>query len=56
MSNPLFPINIIKKDILKCENIFFLARPKGFEPLIFRIGIYCVIQLRHGRKFIFYLT
>ncbi len=27
----------------------FLARPKGFEPPIFRIGICCVIQLRHGR-------
>ncbi len=28
-----------------------LARPKGFEPPIFRIGICCVIQLRHGRKY-----
>ena len=27
-----------------------MARPKGFEPPIFRIGICCVIQLRHGRK------
>ena len=28
----------------------FLARPKGFEPPIYGIGIRCVIQLRHGRK------
>ena len=27
----------------------YLARPKGFEPPFFRIGICCVIQLRHGR-------
>ena len=33
-----------------CRNkSFFLARPKGFEPPFFRIGICCVIQLRHGR-------
>ena len=30
--------------------LFSLARPKGFEPPFFRIGICCVIQLRHGRK------
>ena len=29
---------------------FFLARSKGFEPPFFRIGICCVIQLRHERK------
>ena len=41
----------------------FLARPKGFEPPVFRIGICCVIQLRHGRIYyavvkphIFYLN
>ncbi len=28
-----------------------MARPEGFEPPIFRIGICCVIQLRHGRKY-----
>mgnify|MGYP007101873770 CR=1 FL=1 len=33
------------------KRAFFLARPKGFEPPIFRIGICCVIQLRHGRIF-----
>gem|GEM_PF-5880261 len=26
-----------------------VARPEGFEPPFFRIGICCVIQLRHGR-------
>ena len=26
-----------------------MARPEGFEPPIFRIGICCAIQLRHGR-------
>ena len=26
----------------------FLAHPKGFEPPFSRIGICCVIQLRHG--------
>ena len=29
----------------------FLARSKGFEPPFFRIGICCVIQLRHERKY-----
>ena len=29
-----------------------MARPEGFEPPAFRIGICCDIQLRHGRKFI----
>ena len=28
---------------------FFLARPEGFEPPAFGIGIHCDIQLRHGR-------
>ena len=28
--------------------LFFLAHPKGFEPPFSRIGICCVIQLRHG--------
>lgn len=28
---------------------FFVARPEGFEPPAFRIGICCDIQLRHGR-------
>ena len=26
-----------------------MARPEGFEPPAFRIGICCDIQLRHGR-------
>ena len=33
----------------KSEDLDFLARPKGFEPPTFRIGIYCAIQLRYGR-------
>ena len=28
-----------------------MARPEGFEPPIFRIGICCVIHLRHERSF-----
>lgn len=28
-----------------------MARPKGFEPPAPRIGIWCAIQLRYGRKF-----
>lgn len=28
-----------------------MARPEGFEPPAFRIGICCDIQLRHGRVF-----
>ena len=27
-----------------------VARPEGFEPPAFGIGIHCDIQLRHGRK------
>ena len=34
----------------------FLARPEGFEPPFFRIGICCVIQLRHERLFSFSKT
>ena len=30
---------------------FCMARPKGFEPPTPRIGIWCAIQLRHGRIF-----
>ncbi len=29
--------------------LFCLARPEGFEPPAFGIGIHCDIQLRHGR-------
>ena len=29
----------------------FLARPEGFEPPAFGIGIHCDIQLRHGRMY-----
>ena len=39
-----------KTDNTLCGCYLFLARPKGFEPPISRIGICCVIQLRHGRK------
>ena len=41
----------IKKS--RSEERDFLARPEGFEPPIFRIGICCVIQLRHGRRYSF---
>ena len=37
------------------KDAFWLARPKGFEPPIFRIGICCVIRLRHGRKYYYLL-
>ena len=30
---------------------YFLAHPKGFEPPFSRIGICCVIQLRHGQMY-----
>ena len=29
-----------------------MARPEGFEPPAFRIGICCDIQLRHGRMYL----
>lgn len=29
-----------------------VARPEGFEPPSFGIGIHCDIQLRHGRKYL----
>ena len=29
--------------------LFHMARPEGFEPPAFGIGIHCDIQLRHGR-------
>ena len=35
------------------SELFILARRKGFEPPFFRIGICCVIQLRHRRKYFF---
>ena len=35
---------------------YFLARLRGFEPPFFRIGICCVIQLRHRREYIIYDT
>ena len=34
----------------------FLARPEGFEPPAFRIGICCDIQLRYGRMCGYYST
>ena len=33
------------------DRIIVMARPEGFEPPIFRIGICCVIQLRHERLY-----
>ena len=33
-----------------------MARPEGFEPPIFRIGICCVIQLRHERNCVLYYS
>ena len=33
----------------KGQYSLFLARPEGFEPPAFGIGIHCDIQLRHGR-------
>ena len=41
--------NITEKDKFLSKLVFFLARLKGFEPPFFRIGICCVIQLRHRR-------
>ena len=38
-----------QKRHLAASFLFFLARPEGFEPPSFRIGICCDIQLRHGR-------
>ena len=35
---------------------FSLARPEGFEPPAFRIGICCDIQLRYGRICGYYST
>ena len=40
-----------KTDGSSSTDLPVLARPKGFEPPIFRIGICCVIQLRHERKY-----
>ena len=33
-----------------------MARPEGFEPPAFRIGICCDIQLRYGRICGYYIT
>ncbi len=38
-----------KKNIPAAAEMLFLARSEGFEPPIFRIGICCVIRLRHER-------
>ena len=46
-SNP-FPLFVKKRNPPNGE-FLSLARPKGFEPPLSRIGICCVIQLRHGR-------
>ena len=33
-----------------------MARPEGFEPPAFGIGIHCDIQLRHGRSCAYYYS
>ena len=52
--------NTMEKEKEKADNplkntgvigFFCLARPEGFEPPAFGIGIHCDIQLRHGRKY-----
>ena len=49
---PARPSNPFLKKIPRLgEARNFLARSKGFEPPIFRIGICCVIQLRHERNY-----
>ena len=42
-----------KKDASRVGHHTYLARPEGFEPPAFRIGICCDIQLRHGRIYHF---
>lgn len=44
------------RDLYHCKRLRFIkieafcvARPEGFEPPAFRIGICCDIQLRYGR-------
>ena len=44
---PSFSLYIKIKNTAK-DVFYFLAHPKGFEPPFSRIGICCVIQLRHG--------
>ena len=44
---PSFSLYIKIKNTAKGV-FYFLAHPKGFEPPFSRIGICCVIQLRHG--------
>ena len=50
----VFSCWLSKKEYRHKVDTLFLARLKGFEPPIFRIGICCVIQLRHRRMNIFY--
>ena len=38
-----------KRECHQTVTLSFLARPEGFEPPAFGIGIHCDIQLRHGR-------
>ncbi len=40
-----------KTPLLSAFSGFLMARPEGFEPPAFRIGICCDIQLRYGRKY-----
>ena len=44
------PLGVKIKKIPHKSVLSFLACPEGFEPPFFRIGICCVIQLRHGQK------
>ncbi len=41
-------IRAFRRRYIFCLHI--MARPEGFEPPAFRIGICCDIQLRYGRK------
>ena len=42
-----------KRECHQMVTLSFLARPEGFEPPAFGIGIHCDIQLRHGRMWCF---
>lgn len=40
----------VKKGSRSIKSTTFLARPEGFEPPTFGIGIHCDIQLRYERS------
>ena len=45
---------LYRTQVVQIGGLIIMARSKGFEPPIFRIGICCVIQLRHERIDTFY--